>query len=118
MLVDRIGQLGVLLLRAHAVVDDLAIGAVLVELGRTVLDARRLPEVARALRPSRRIFCCSNILTKNTYQDATDIKIRMIAGTDRNGTASTIDSTIPTSPKPPPSAPSAMIIFLSSNWLG
>src|SRR3546814_15147790 len=44
MLVDRVGQLVVLLLGDDAVVDDLAIGAVLLELGRAFAQVGGLPE--------------------------------------------------------------------------
>ena len=44
MLVDRIGQLVVLLFGDQAVVDDLAVGAVLVELVGGLAQVRRLPE--------------------------------------------------------------------------
>ena len=44
VLVDRVGQLVVLLLGEQAVVDDLAIGAVLVELVGALAQVGRLPE--------------------------------------------------------------------------
>ena len=44
MLIDRIGQLVMLLEREDAVVDDLAIGAVLLELGGAFAQVGRLPE--------------------------------------------------------------------------
>src|SRR3546814_14297478 len=46
VLIDRIGQLAVLFGGDEAVVDDLAIGAVLLELSSAVLQARRAPEGA------------------------------------------------------------------------
>src|SRR3546814_18651326 len=46
VLIDRIGQLAVLFGGDEAVVDDLAIGAVLIELSRAVLQDRRAPEGA------------------------------------------------------------------------
>ncbi|KXN97832.1 hypothetical protein LS48_14650, partial [Aequorivita aquimaris] len=41
---DRIGQLGVLVLRLQAVVDELLVGRVLLELGRAFTQVARLPE--------------------------------------------------------------------------
>src|SRR3546814_10435697 len=46
VLIDRIGQLAVLFGGDEAVVDDLAIGAVLLELSSAFLQARRAPEGA------------------------------------------------------------------------
>src|SRR3546814_4471875 len=46
VLIDRIGQLAVLFGGDEAVVDDLAIGAVLLELSSAVLQAWRAPEGA------------------------------------------------------------------------
>ena len=74
MLVDRIGQLVVLLLGDEAVVDDLAIGAVLVELVGAFAQVRRLPE-GRCARGGLRlmIFCCSNSFAKRMYHEPTDM---------------------------------------------
>jgi hypothetical protein len=66
----------VLLERHDAVVDDLAIGAVLLELG-AFAQVGRLPEVVRARLPWLMIFCCSNSLTNRMYQDAADMITRM-----------------------------------------
>jgi hypothetical protein len=44
MLVDRVGQLAVLVLSDQRVVDDRPIGALLVELGRSVAKVGRVPE--------------------------------------------------------------------------
>src|SRR3546814_19648797 len=44
MRLDRIGQLGVLVLRGEAVVDDLLVRGVLLELGRGFAQIRRIPE--------------------------------------------------------------------------
>ena len=78
VLVDRIGQLVVLLLGEQAVVDDLAIGAVLLELVGAFAQVRPIARrrCARA-RPSLMIFCCSNSLTKKMYQEPTDMMTRM-----------------------------------------
>src|SRR4029453_5261843 len=44
MLIDRVGQLAMLVLRDERVVDDRAIGALRFELGRRLAQARRVPE--------------------------------------------------------------------------
>jgi hypothetical protein len=77
MLVDRIGQLVMLLLGDDAVVDDLAVGAVLLELVGAFAKVRRLPEGGAGARPWLMIFCCSNSFTNRMYQDAADMITRM-----------------------------------------
>jgi hypothetical protein len=77
MLVDRVDELGVLVLGAQAVVDDLAIGRILLQLRLAILDAGE-DQKARAFLPWLRIFCCSKSLVNMMYQEAADITTRMM----------------------------------------
>jgi hypothetical protein len=77
VLIDRIGQLVMLLEGEDAVVDDLPVALFFSSLLAPSRSDPACQKLVRILRAWLMIFCCSKSLTKSTYQEAADITTRM-----------------------------------------